>query len=346
MVHRSLACTILIIAVMLQVGQIALAAVSTVPPRFLSLPFNDPTIKVQQGWFYRESLKGGSTFATTRDSSVVTATGSAFTKELRVRDSVIIDVAGVSPQRFTVKTIKSNTQFIALQNATETLDGKNAIKAELHLGSGAIDYIKGENDQSSTWKPFDVVAAAPGIAMQSSGGGYGNFVLIKHNEADENGNRFFTLYAHLEPGSIDPTIPFHKKDCPDNPKECVEFNKWRKGSTQEAKGKLVNRGHILGKADQTGTGKCSSKNCIHLHFQVFRGGYATQSTDPYDIEDVRDFYPDFPQFTNCGPNVLWTTCPPEVSPVVPNSHKENPDYTHRRPQSPKGEIEDTRNVPC
>lgn len=70
-------------------------------------------------------LSGGSTFGTANTSAIVTATGSLFLTELFPGDTVIVDPAGGTPQKFTVRTIQSNTQFTAVQDATVTLNGKS-----------------------------------------------------------------------------------------------------------------------------------------------------------------------------------------------------------------------------
>jgi hypothetical protein len=190
-------------------------------PRFLSSPFKDADIRVQQGWYYS--------------------------------------------------------------------DGR------IHKPNGGIDYVKGST-ASSSWESFDVVAAADGVAVwdDDPNSGYGNVVLIRHDQADAQGRAYFTLYAHCQDGTVDPSIPkLGRKN--------REYQKW----------KHVLRGDFLGKAGSTGYNECSDKNkCIHLHFQVFVGGYYQNNKDPYDIRKKANFYSG-----DCGPNFLWEACPPIALPL-------------------------------
>jgi len=187
---------------------------SAAVPQFLTLPFADENVVLQQGWVYSEELRGS-------------------TK---------------------------------------------------HEG---IDYIRGEvGSDSSTWTSFDVHAAADGVAMESvqpSVGeniGYGRFVIIRHNETDDQGRHYFTLYAHLM--DVESNIPVR-------PKRDTDFDSWFP----------VRGGKKIGEAGDSGIPKV-----IHLHFEVNRRGYAENRTDPYDIEMTREFY------VSCGPDFLWTQCPP------------------------------------
>lgn len=185
-------------------------------PRFLTLPFRDPSITIQQGWIY--------TF----------------------------DPAPTAHQ--------------------------------------GIDYIKGSVDNSSTWESFDVVAAADGVAMQTTGTGYGTLVLVRHSETDGNANNYFTLYAHL--GSVDAAIP--AKSTWD-----VNYSTW----------KTVKRGEVLGRAGSTGVD--GHPDWVHLHFEVNRSGYVQNRTDPYDLYSSRNSYPS--NTPGCGAKYLWTTDPPATA---------------------------------
>ena len=166
-----------------------------------------------------------------------------------------------------------------------------------------IDYINGTIDRSNTWKSFDVVAAADGYAIQSEDGSYGKFVYIWHDNKDADGNNLFTLYAHLK--EVAEGIPTKSYDTRDKWKE--DHSDW----------KYVKRGEFIGKAGDTG-----SKGLIHLHFEVQRGGYKQNKTDPYDV--YREFNPKDNSYTECGQNSLWTqtTCP---SSIPSNQHKNIPE---------------------
>lgn len=173
---------------------------------------------------------------------------------------------------------------------------------QIHSPSGAFDYIDGTIDNSSTWKNFDVVAAADGVAVwdDSPTSGYGNVVLIRHDQTDDQGRHFFTLYAHLKDGTINTAIP-----------KLGRFN------TQFQKWARVFAGEVIGRSGATGSQQCTVKaQCIHLHFEVRLGAYTGTSLDPYDISKVggnqfkRDRYPGGDKFTDCGAAYLWTACPP------------------------------------
>src|SRR5438128_2072357 len=55
--------------------------------------------------------------------------------------------------------------------------------------------IKGAGD-SSTWKTFEVVPAADGVAVLRTSDSYGDYVTV---ETVINGTTYYTLYAHLDP---------------------------------------------------------------------------------------------------------------------------------------------------
>lgn len=167
-----------------------------------------------------------------------------------------------------------------------------------------IDYIKGTIDQRATWQSFDVVAAADGWAMWSEQPGsvdvYGKFVLIRHDVQDPEGNDYFTLYAHLQ--SVSAEIPYQDR-------HSIDYN-----YNDASKWKYVKRGEIIGRAGNTG----ASNRGNHLHFEVQRGEYFLDKTDPYDLYKTRDFYPGGSSYVGSGPNHLWTTDPPTTPPVSEN----------------------------
>lgn len=165
-----------------------------------------------------------------------------------------------------------------------------------------IDYAVGAPSVS-----FPVLAANRGGAVvvlddASNSSGYGNFVLIKHDEFDSSGFAYFTLYAHLRsatwPASFKvKTISELRTDIAND-----NYSDWVS----------VNRGEQIGLSGDTGLAEG-----IHLHFEVERGGYALNKTDPYDIYNIRNFYPApcQPDSSSSGvpqpdPGVLWSNCPP------------------------------------
>src|SRR5438128_481784 len=68
----------------------------------------------------------------------------------------------------------------------------------LHRG---IDYVLGTPLNSSTWRPFPVLAAATGEACAEQRGA-GNWLRIRHRVG---GQTYITLYGHL--ASAAPAIP-------------------------------------------------------------------------------------------------------------------------------------------
>jgi murein DD-endopeptidase MepM/ murein hydrolase activator NlpD len=160
-----------------------------------------------------------------------------------------------------------------------------------------IDYIKGEVDKPETWQSFEVVAAADGLAIWSEGGGYGKFVLIQHNEKDQQGKHYYTLYAHLE--SVDIGDQFYHS--------YEERGRWNDDQWNNLISCQVRRGDVIGRAGATGV---PQPTWIHLHFEVQRGGYALGKTDPYDLYNIRDYYPGGSRYVRSGKNHLWTTDPP------------------------------------
>jgi murein DD-endopeptidase MepM/ murein hydrolase activator NlpD len=187
-------------------------------------------------------------------------------------------------------------------------------EGEAHFGAGlSFDYVKGDpRGPSADWQAFPVVAAADGVAIRSCEGadawatapyladqcarGFGHFVLVRHDVTDAEARHYYTLYAHLDPGSID-------SDLPQRWRRDTDFANWRR----------VRAGDYLGMSDQSGLTVCRT-DCIHLHFEVYRGGYYRNPIDPYDISTLqdlrtRDAYPEFTGLASCGPETLWIECP-------------------------------------
>lgn len=200
----------------------------------------------------------------------------------------------------------------------------------IHDPEGAIDYIKGNVDGRKTtpfWATFDVLAAADGVATWDDDPnscpdkpnpchhGFGNVVIIRHNQTDSGGDRYYTLYAHLADNSIPTCTATTPSDV-----RCIP--KLGRLSTDYAKWGLIKRGDLIGQAGGTGD-VCDTFNdptCIHLHFQIFRRSYSQEKhlvDDAYRISDTsmsgvvgkykRDHYPGgssfFPQ--GCGTGFLW-----------------------------------------
>jgi len=140
------------------------------------------------------------------------------------------------------------------------------------------------------WDSFAVVAAAPGRAVVSFSESYGRFVYIAHEERDQNGLRYFTLYAHLQSAESD--IPFRSLNQLVADVTAEDFSGWIQR----------NRGDVIGRAGESGL----ANGVTHLHFEVQRGGYPMNKADPYNIYGSRDLY----RGSSCCPEFLWTQCPP------------------------------------
>lgn len=211
---------------------------------------------------------------------------------------------GIIPLLLSPSRIQAQDRFLTLPFRDQSVQIQQAWYytpgGTLHKPLGAVDFVKGKTDDSATWESFEVIAAADGVAMQSVEQGYGTMVLVRHNQTDSTGQNYFTLYAHLDPNKVDPSLPFFER-------HSSNYQQW----------KPVKAGDVLASAGSSGFTECSSANCIMLHFEVMRGAYYQNQTDPYDLRDIRDSYPGFPAFTACGINYLWTTCPPVSSPIEP-----------------------------
>ena len=152
----------------------------------------------------------------------------------------------------------------------------------------------------------EVVAAADGVAMTSSqyaydsngvGIGYGKFVLIRHNDTNDGGLNYFSLYAHVNRAATS------IKSYPEKSRANTTYSEWTP----------VSRGETIAYVGKENT------SWVHLHFEVQIGGYALNKTDPYDLGDKAtttevdsaDYYPPSGYlYTSCGPNYLWTSDPP------------------------------------
>jgi len=159
-----------------------------------------------------------------------------------------------------------------------------------------FDYIKGIVDGSpKDWQKFKVVSVADGEARYVPGESksWGNYVQTKHVI---NGKTYYTVNAHLS------TSPLPE-------------NKWIQ----------VKRGEEIGTAGDTGEMPRCPKPCIHLHFEISTSWPPRGARiDPYDIagtlidetKATRSYYPGGSDFKGCGPNHVWTTCPPSLPTII------------------------------
>lgn len=139
---------------------------------------------------------------------------------------------------------------------------------------------------------FPILAAAPGHAIASRSKSYGNIVLIVHDEVDDVGLLYYSLYAHLLDESSENIT---RKDLDEVRRDIASknFATW----TQ-----IAHRGVQVGMSGRTGSAAFN----VHLHFEIERGGYVQNKTDPYDVYATKSFYPG-----NCAGAYLWLHCPPQ-----------------------------------
>ena len=149
-----------------------------------------------------------------------------------------------------------------------------------------IDFIKGEisDTDASTWKPFDVLAAADGWLCANPPLRLGNALFITHLV---NGNFYYTYYGHLE--KMEKGIPLY-----DGKKEFLG-------------GVPVRRGEKIGVAGASGVTNEKGEpelTWIHLHFGAQD---ANGPLDPYDLHGERGMYPNpnSLDIKNLGPRSLW-----------------------------------------
>ncbi|MBU1558144.1 M23 family metallopeptidase [Patescibacteria group bacterium] len=154
-----------------------------------------------------------------------------------------------------------------------------------------------------------VYAACSGVAMTSSqysrdppNRGYGKFIQVRCDTTNPSGANYHLLYGHVS--SAMPTIKSYS--------EALRGNQIYTDWTPVVQGDLI--GHS-GKEDTT---------WAHLHFEVQQGSYCGPAVDPYDIfatttsasnSAEQEYPPVGSRYDGCGPNYLWTTCPPETAQV-------------------------------
>jgi len=117
-----------------------LAIVADVNGTLLTKNDNDLTLTIPTNLPAAFTLTGGSTFTTTISTPTVTATGSSFTTELKVGDTVIVDIAG-APEEFTVKSVDTNLQFTAWQNAGASVANKTGTRGGVTAASRVPDAL-------------------------------------------------------------------------------------------------------------------------------------------------------------------------------------------------------------
>lgn len=177
---------------------------------------------------------------------------------------------------------------IKVLNAWQYTAPPNAVGV-WHLG---MDYKAAEGT--------DLYAVCSGVAMTSSqyanGYGYGKFIMLRCDNTDPQGLNYFAMYGHVK------TAKTGLKTYTAAQRSNTKYSDWTR----------VLQGEKLGTSGKSDT------TWAHLHFEVFRGGYCQHRTDPYDLyklttstKSSSDYYPpEGTLFGGCGPNHLWTECPP------------------------------------
>jgi murein DD-endopeptidase MepM/ murein hydrolase activator NlpD len=211
-----------------------------------------------------------------------------------ILSSGIILIASIVPE---AKAQPALPKFLTLPFRGNDVDQwGNGIRVGYVFASNhrGIDFYKSpfEDGRYGSGTVFDIIAAAPGEAYwneefpDASDGKLGYYVVIKHDEKDDDDKHYYTLYAHLEDNSINSRIP-----------------KQGNGTVR------VERGNYLGRAGVSGA---TSKG-IHLHFEVHRGFQQTK-LDPFDLQSGRDeYYRKIANTIICGDNRLWINSPPSHS---------------------------------
>lgn len=186
-----------------------------------------------------------------------------------------------SSSRFLTLPFSADPEMQIQQGWFYNFPDKNGNPAK-HQG---LDFIKGLIDYASTWKPFEVLAAADGWAVCNPPSRQGNAVFIRHQAMNKD---IYTYYGHL--ATIAPGIPLYNNS-----------------DGTISKGIPVRRGDKIGVAGATGVLDEQGNpqpTWIHLHFGVLD---IDVYVDPYGEYGQRDVYPD-PNFTNgktLGNNALW-----------------------------------------
>src|SRR3954453_12760079 len=190
-----------------------------------------------------------------------------------------------SVPQFLTLPFNASDKKIVLQRAWTTIDPSTGT---FTLNHHAIDYVNGTRDVPSSWKTFDVLAAAEGEACGAktaqggcfdSGEIMGNRVLVKHKV---EGQTYYTFYNHL--ASIAKKIPLN------NVKDTVHGD----------------AGEVIGEA-----GDSNSPGVLHLHWELLDENL--KPLDPYGINGITDQCPD-PRGKNgkdAGKKNYFLTDPPQ-----------------------------------
>jgi peptidase M23-like protein/Big-like domain-containing protein len=217
-----------------------------------------------------------------------------------------------------VELSQANPKFLTLPLQEQAVVGNGWFYNTTGEPHYAIDYFIGVGTP--------VFAAADGYAIGdyqiSDGYGYGHMVIIRHDETDENGKHYFTIYAHLNKLRSD----------------IIRINGIRRLCTADGYDPALNDGwKRIKQGERIGeSGMSGGQTWPHLHFAVLVEGTpwgirtSMDWIDPYDLEanpatgDSSDYYPPEMSLTidgygtrssglnyvGAGPNRLWIDDPP------------------------------------
>ena len=170
-----------------------------------------------------------------------------------------------------------------------------------YAGNGAGNYHGAIDFQAS--ESTELHAACDGVAMKSSqyngGYGYGNFIQIRCDQSDGDGNRYHLVYGHVQ-SAVSSIVVYAQAD-----RRNTDYGSWTP----------VSAGDLIGYSGSEDT------SWAHLHFEVNLATYAGPDVDPYDLyaettgasaSAEQEYPPDGARYTGCGEYFLWSTCPPTV----------------------------------
>lgn len=225
----------------------------------------------------------------------------------------------ISPRRYIDLPFSPNSEM----NIQQAWSG-------FELTHHAMDIVKGDLDNSSTWESFPVLAGADGKACANPNDKQGKAVLIDHGTIEQG-----TLYEYS--GHLS-SIPEEILKTPCSGKKRTE----------------VKRGQEIGKAGATGViydGK-EQPTWTHLHWALFvMNGKQRTDIDAFDIRGARELYPniDDPKFTNgklCGPQTILIDCPTEAYETPTFTLEPTPILTpHIKPTPEKNTPTATKSTP-
>lgn len=165
-----------------------------------------------------------------------------------------------------------------------------------------------------------VVASIPGTPRLSGFGGYGDYVAIEHPQLSHNGQKVFSIYAHLSSRAAltgNPNGSIRHVDC------IAKGYHPRTANRSNFQRRRVNKGEVIGKMGRTGISGTSKE---HLHFEM-AVKFPTKSTVTSDIatsvdnRTIRIEQLRSQGYSNPESYVSTVVSPVEVRPPTPESDK-------------------------